>query len=253
MQFPTYYALPCDHIFQWVHDGKKYQMAGVTRSQNSYNSGAWEDYKFSTPQNQKKCILPMNDISTTIFYDQRIALSANIKEPVVWICTKVEQIGPKGISRLTFAQDKWDQNRDYVEYNESGKCIGIWCDYYTGNSNILPVDALPTATTEYAKVEYSGKKAQLKVGGSYKKFMVLFYRDDEQTEFKSGSWSYMIDDTDVSADLIIATSADDDTLKENEIKVRIPKDDSYIGKVLMVKYVSNDGLEASVDTEIVAL
>ena len=36
-QFPTYYVLPCDHIFQWVKDGKKYQLAGVTRSQNSYN------------------------------------------------------------------------------------------------------------------------------------------------------------------------------------------------------------------------
>lgn len=34
-QFITYQILPCDHVFQWVHDGKKYQMCGVSRSQNS--------------------------------------------------------------------------------------------------------------------------------------------------------------------------------------------------------------------------
>lgn len=35
MQFPSYEILPCDHVFQWIHEGKKYQMAGVGRSQNS--------------------------------------------------------------------------------------------------------------------------------------------------------------------------------------------------------------------------
>lgn len=34
-QFPTWYILPCDHLFQWIADGTKYQMCGVSRSQNS--------------------------------------------------------------------------------------------------------------------------------------------------------------------------------------------------------------------------
>ena len=38
-QFPTFEILKCDKLFQWIHDGKKYQCAGVLRSQNSYNSG----------------------------------------------------------------------------------------------------------------------------------------------------------------------------------------------------------------------
>lgn len=42
-QFPTYYVLPIDHVFQWIHDGVKYQMCGVGRSQNSYNQGTWVD------------------------------------------------------------------------------------------------------------------------------------------------------------------------------------------------------------------
>ena len=35
--FPTYSILRCDYVFQWVVDGKCYQMPGVLRSQNSYN------------------------------------------------------------------------------------------------------------------------------------------------------------------------------------------------------------------------
>lgn len=35
LQFPTWYILPCDHLFQWIHKGMKYQMCGVSRSQSS--------------------------------------------------------------------------------------------------------------------------------------------------------------------------------------------------------------------------
>ena len=38
-QFPTYELLKCDYVFQWIHDGKRYECPGVLRSQNSYNSG----------------------------------------------------------------------------------------------------------------------------------------------------------------------------------------------------------------------
>lgn len=43
MQFPSYEILPCDKVFQWIFEGKKYQMAGALRSQSSYNSGVWVD------------------------------------------------------------------------------------------------------------------------------------------------------------------------------------------------------------------
>lgn len=34
-QFPTFSILPCDHIFDWIYNGKKIRMAGCLRSQNS--------------------------------------------------------------------------------------------------------------------------------------------------------------------------------------------------------------------------
>jgi hypothetical protein len=35
--FPTWSILPCDYKYQWVYKGKKQEMWGVGRSQNSYN------------------------------------------------------------------------------------------------------------------------------------------------------------------------------------------------------------------------
>ena len=37
LQFPTWELLRCDYTFQYVMDGKKCEVAGVLRSQNSYN------------------------------------------------------------------------------------------------------------------------------------------------------------------------------------------------------------------------
>lgn len=34
-QFPKFELLPCDYVFQWIYDGKKYNMAGTLRSQSS--------------------------------------------------------------------------------------------------------------------------------------------------------------------------------------------------------------------------
>ena len=253
-QFPTYYVLPCDHVFCWIYEGKKYQIAGVIRNQNSYNAGVWLDYKVERVENQDKCLLPMNDISTTIFYNQRIAISADIKEPVVWRCTKVEHVSNKGIARYTFAQDIWDPEHDYIERDEYGKLLGIWCNYYsTKVEKTDEPDPIAPMSTVRAEITCSGKKQQIKVGGSYKKFTVTFYSNDEKIAHKNGVWIYQIDGKDVGGQLDVVTYGNDEKLEKNQVKLKIPKDDSYIGKILTISYLSTDNIKASVDVEIVAL
>lgn len=234
----------------------KQTFAGITNRQSNTqdNSGVWIDYKMERQENQKKCILPMNDVSATIFYNQRIALSADIKEPVVWRCTKVEQISPKGIDRLTFAQDVWDQHHDYVERDSEGKLIGIWCNYWDYNiePEVFPEDPEPEGKI-YSRISYSGTKPQLKSGGSYKKFTVTFYKNEETIATLPGTWSYLIDGVDVSDKLLVVTNAEDSSLKENQVKVKFKKDDTYIGKVLVISYASDDGVSSSVEIEIAGL
>lgn len=46
-QFSTWEVLRCDDVFRWIKNGKYYEFPGVSRSQNSYNSGLWLDQKQS--------------------------------------------------------------------------------------------------------------------------------------------------------------------------------------------------------------
>lgn len=43
-QFPTWEVLRCTDVFRWIKNNKYYEFPGVSRSQNSYNSGLWTDY-----------------------------------------------------------------------------------------------------------------------------------------------------------------------------------------------------------------
>ena len=240
VQFPTWYILPVDYVFQWIYNGKKYQMCGVSRSQNSYNSGVWHDYKIELVENQRKCILPMNDISTTIFYNQRIAISAKIKEPIVWRCSKIEQTSPKGTNRLTFAQDQWDAHKDVILDD------GIWCEYNT--SSVVPEDYNPEPPTinKYSVITFNGSKAEIKVGGSGKQLTVKFYRGDEEIPFENGTWSFYVDNENISS--IIELSQ----LSINSIRIKI-NDKKYINKTLLIKYISDSGIESQLELAILNL
>lgn len=267
LQFPTWYILPIDHIFQWVHEGIKYQMCGVSRSQNSYNSGKWVDNIFTSTENQRKCCLPMNDISSTLFYDKRIVLSAPIKEPITWSVTKVEQTSPKGISRLTFAQGYWDEHKDVFEYEEieidgtinrftssvyysDKKIIGMWASY--NDSSIVPMDKDDSKPiTDYSVVTYSGIKPEINTGGSYKKFTVNFYnQDNELIDFKEGTWSFSIDGEDADDKIAILTHDESSDVEENQIKVKVNKNNNLIKKILVVSYESDNGIKSNVEMEI---
>lgn len=256
LQFPTWYILPCDYLFQWVYDGKKYQMCGVGRSQNSYNSGIWTDYKITTVENQRKCILPMNPVSETLFYNQRIILSAPIKEPICWKITKVEQISPKGINNLTFAQDIYSQHKDAFEYEDgeisttyhSDKMIiGMYADYFSSTVEPVDQDNTDIPSTIYSVITCSGIKPEIKTGGSYKKFTVTFYNGETIIPFQNGQWQFYVDGE--FAEVITSKTG----LDENQIKVKLNSDSPYVGKNLIVKYVSNDGIISDLEVAVIAL
>jgi len=248
-QFPTYLVLPTNHKLQWIYKNKKYESWCVLRSQNSYNSGVWIDFKFQSPENQKIVWVPMNDKTKTIFYDQRIAISEPREQPVVWACSKVEDMNVKGIARYTFKQTKWNDHTDYIETDNDGNVIGMWCDYFKDGDN-TPVDVQSIPDNMHSVITYSGTKPEIKINGSYKKFTVTFYKDDErQDQFQQGDWTFKINDQDVS-DLIEFNTTG---LEENQIKIKFKGDDSYIGKILDVSYNSFIGVKSNVKINIVGI
>lgn len=197
-------------------------------------------FKVTSTENQKIAWCEYNDKTKTIFYDQRIAISQDREIPVVWSCSKVEDKSQNGIARYTFKQDVWNEHTDYMERNEDGELIGIWCDYY--QDSVTPDEPIPISENIYSKITYSGTKPEIKINGGYKKLTVTFYKDDEQVAFQHGDWKFNIDNQDVS-DLIEVTTSD---LEENQIKIKFHGDDSYIGKMLVISYESYTGVKSEV-------
>lgn len=155
----------------------------------------------------------------------------------------------RGIARYTFKQDKWNDNTDYIEKDEDGTILGMWCDYFKDGDN-TPVDVQPIPDNMHSVITYSGTKPEIKINGSYKKFTVTFYKDDErQDQFQQGDWTFKINDQDVS-DLIEFNTTG---LEENQIKIKFKGDDSYIGKILDVSYNSFIGIKSNVKINIVGI
>ena len=81
-QFRQFTILKCLHVYKWVSykDGYRvlHECLGIPRSQNSYNSGVWLDYRTQTVENQTIMVLPINDDSNTIGYDTKFLISNEV-------------------------------------------------------------------------------------------------------------------------------------------------------------------------------
>lgn len=246
-QFPTFEILRCDFIAQWVYNGHKYQCPAVLRSQNSYNSGLWLDFKIQSVEDQQKFAVPMTRETETLFYNIRMIIDTKVNtEPRAWLISKVNRISPNGICRVTLTQDIYDQHRDFIERDESGNIIGMWANYIDGNIEPTPAPEDEPIFGDTSVITCSGKP-QFKIGGSAKTFTVTFYNSDgQEISHDAGSWGFSMDDNPVPNILL------ESTVDGNKMKVKFLGDDSYIGKILTIKNTSG-GIYSSIDVQIVAL
>ena len=261
-QFSTYQILPCDHVFQWIFKDKKYEVPGVLRSQNSYNSGLWSDYKITSVEDQQKFLVPLNDITEKLWYNQRMIIDAKVStEPRAWEISKVNRISPNGLVRITLAQDNFDQHNDYIERDLNNRIIGMWADYYrttvTENNEIEENNFISDLiiTNYYSSIIYSGAKPQLKIGGNYKKFSVNFYDNNtnEEIDFKKGNWDFSFKDIDDDILSVLQILDESTDLNENQIKIKFVGDTSYIGERVIISYIDENSNKTFIEVEIVGL
>lgn len=151
------------------------------------------------------------------------------------------------------AQDLYNQHTDFIETNNEGNVIGLWADYYKENITPTDHDIVPEIVNKYSVITYSGTTPIMKVGGSYKKFTVTFYKDDEVTDFEDGEWSFTIDDIDATDLIKVLTPTYSSELNENQIKVKFIGSGSYIGKNIVATYTSTTGIKSSVTMDIAGL
>lgn len=247
-QFTTWAVLPCNYNFHWVKNGVKCKMWGVRRFREMDITTIQDGYYTSTINGDENIVLlPFNNISNELTYDDRLIVGASIDTPMVWKITSVNNADLPGVNRYVFKRDKFNLNADYIEKNSDGKIIGMWADYNA--SSIEPMEPeTPSISSNYIKIHYKGLSSAIKIGGSYKTVYIQRYDENNQVIDNIGAvnWSFKIDGKDVD-DLIDKIVVDDYT-----IKIKFLGDIDYLYKILTVSADNND-INDSIDLEIAGL
>ena len=203
----------------------------------------------TVPEDQQKFIVPLNELTEKLYYNIRMIIDNKIdvksgNEPRAWKVSKVNRINSNGTLLVTLAQDKFNSHTDYIEYEDDSdpsSIIGMWADYFS-NDGVTPSDDKPVDVNIHSEIQYVGKP-NIKVGGSYKKFTVIFYDGDKVIDHKLGHWSFSIDGVDASS----LVQTDNTDVDDNQIRVRFIGSEDYMGKTLKVEYSSTTGIVSSVD------
>ena len=260
-QFATYEVLRCDKIFQWVYRNVKYQMCGVLRSQNSYNSGIWIKYNIEKVEDQQMFLLPLTRETEKLYYNQRMIIDNKVlTEPRTWHITKVNRLDSNGLTKITLAQDRFDSHKDFIELDDNGNVIGMWADYYAENQlEPEPYEEKEEPMELHSEILYAGVAPEVKINGSYKKLTAKFYQNGEEMPFASSTWTFAIRDNgvvtplpDYSEYLVVSTEG----LTNQQIKIKFIGDASNIGKVIIVTNTASiygDIVESSVELDIKSL
>ena len=139
--YVRYMILKCDWDFRWIYKGKMMNCWACSKNANSYTSGVWADDISRSLDNLTSAFVPdtyhvygdkLEELglcdTRTIFYLQRFFMSNNDLEPKIYQVTKITDINPQGIIKLSIKQDDFNEKRDNIELRI--------CDYYTDEGDI---------------------------------------------------------------------------------------------------------------------
>ena len=229
-QFVKYSVLPCNYYFHWIYMNKRYDMWGVIRLRSSYNSGLWTNYLLTELENQDQILLPMNDISKFLYYDQRFIIStAALERPLTWQISKVENVHPFGINKLTISQGKFDPDTDK-------KVDGWWYADYAKN------EVRPTYDVEVnpsnISISWIGTTPNIKIGGSSKKYVA-------NGTIGALTWEFEVNGLNVLPRLQI--------IQEENYCLISTEDEDLANEVMTIRVIQEDGLMSELNVDITYL
>lgn len=148
-QFVRYSILKCNYDFKWVYNGEVCHCYGCVRNANSYTSGEYQNDMTLTLDNINSAWLPdtlftygknyeslgLDDIQS-IDLGMRFMISDNTIHPKTYEVSKVTELVPAGIIKLTMKQKPFDAKRDNIPLQI--------CDYYDENGDSLVNPPTPT-------------------------------------------------------------------------------------------------------------
>lgn len=158
VEFVRYNIIKCNWNFKWMTrvngEYKVLNIWGCIRNANSYTSGVWAADYSTQLDNITSAWIPdtyllYNDMLSDynlcdtryLKHEQRFMLTHNKIDPKVYTITKVQDLIPQGIIKLTLKQDELNEVTDNVEL--------MICNYYSESGEIL---IKPQTHTDYLKV-----------------------------------------------------------------------------------------------------
>ena len=182
--YVRYMILKCDWDFRWIYKGKLMSCWACSKSANSYTSGVWRDEFSMSSDNLTSSWIPDTHFvygdkleelgmcdTRTITHLQRFFFSNNDLDPKIYQITKITDLNPQGIIKLSIKQDELNEKRDNVDLRI--------CDYYTDEGDILIdkpsvniVDSTKTSIIKWMNVNENGEliesaASRLQIGQSY--------------------------------------------------------------------------------------
>ena len=179
----------------------------------------WLDYQFQVVEQQHVMIVPNNDDSRTIMYDQRFLLGDGKRYPP--LAYKVSKVSPSmngDIVSFTMTQEQYSRSLDNFEEMIGG--------YYASTISPEVPEMEENPTVSDLEITYSGSPA-VKAGGGFKKFTLKSRVDGKLVDYtEEVSWSIDFPDGDLEQ---LETS-----VEGNVFRVKCKNDYSLIGKTFTI-------------------
>ena len=159
----------------------------------------------------------------------RFLISDNQINPIAWEVSKIEDLNPQGVIKITMKQDLYDPKKDNNEL--------MIADYW---KNYLTKDDPKVEETKQDKYEiiYSTTPS-IKVGGGYKIFSLTPPENDtvwKIVDFDESNYTVITDEDNPS-----------------KIKIKVNKDYSLIGKTFYLEAYTENKLVDRIHVEVISL
>lgn len=141
--YVRYSIIQVNWNFQWIYDGVIQHCLGAMRMANSYTSGVWVADYSTALDNLTAAWMPdthavygddLNGFglcdTRTITHGNRFMLTNNVLNPEVYSVTKVLDMAPQGLIKLSLKQDEYDYTCDNKDL--------LICNYYNRTGNVEP-------------------------------------------------------------------------------------------------------------------
>lgn len=197
----------------------------------------WLDYVTASVEQQQLVIMPSNDDTCTIGYDQRFLFGDTHRYPP--LAYKISKVSPSlysSITTFTMTQEQFSASLDNAELMIGG--------YYS--STIQPelpeTEEIPTVSD--LEIIYSGKPA-VRAGGGYKKLSLKSRINDKLID-TTGDIEWIVDFPDGDLGQLETSYVD------NIFKVKCKSDYTLIGKTFTVTAKTKHGSK-SIQIEVISL